>query len=36
MMEGDGNVCSSPELELRCHSKFTAVSNIIVKKLDKL
>lgn len=34
--EGDGNGCSKPELELRCHCKFTAVLNIIVKRLDKV
>lgn len=34
-MEGDGNVCSNPDPEVRCHYKFTAVSDIIVKRLDK-
>lgn len=35
-MEGDGNVCSNPDPEVTCHSKFTAVSDIIVKRLDKI
>lgn len=31
MVEGDGNVCPNPGPEVRCHYKFTAVSDIIVK-----
>lgn len=36
MMEGDGNVCSNPDPEVRCHSKFIVASDIIVKRLDKI
>lgn len=36
MMEGDENVCSNSDPEVRCHYKSTAVSDIIVKRLDKI
>lgn len=36
MMEGDWNACSNPDPEVRCLYKFTAVSDINVKRWDKI